>query len=62
VKNLPYICPEHPEAMIKHEWTESQYVMNGYPAGIPLKSKHNYYCNECGRELAAEPPKIKVGV
>lgn len=51
---LPYICPEHPDAQIKHTWDQTHYVMNGYPAGEGISSKHQYWCAKCGRELAAE--------
>jgi hypothetical protein len=57
-KDFPYICPDHPAAQIRHEWTEKQYVMNGYPTGTSLRSQHQYYCNECGRELAEEKWEI----
>ena len=51
---LPWICPNHPHAQIRHEWNRSQYIMNGYPAGRGIDTGHQYYCAECGRELA--PP------
>jgi hypothetical protein len=53
-KNLPWQCPDHPNARIKHSWDEKHYVFNGYPAGEGIKSKHKYECNECGMELAEE--------
>ena len=51
----PYICPDHPNAQIRHSWDETHYVLNGYPAGLGTKNHHRYECVECGRELA--PPK-----
>jgi hypothetical protein len=54
VAELPWLCPDHPAAQIRHEWDQSHYVMNGYPAGEGVKSDHQYFCAECGRKLAAE--------
>lgn len=56
--NLPYICPEHPMAQIRHEWDQTHYVMNGYPAGTGISSNHRYYCATCGRELS-ESEEVK---
>ena len=53
--NLPFICPDHPMAKIKHEFDESHYIMNGFTAGTGIRSNHKYYCNECGRELSDKP-------
>ena len=54
-KDLPYICDEHPGAQIRHEWNRTQYVQGGgYPMGKPIDTEHQYFCNECGKELA--PP------
>lgn len=50
---LPWVCPEHPKAQIRHSWDRTQYVMNGYPAGQALDMNHRYECAVCGRELAA---------
>ena len=54
MKELPWQCPEHPEAEILHSYDESQYVMNGYRVGSVDVHNHKYECNECGRELASE--------
>lgn len=51
-KELPYVCPEHPEAQIRHEWNQTHYVMNGYPQGAGIKHGHQYFCDICRRELA----------
>ena len=51
---LPWTCPKHPQAQIRHSWNETQYVMNGYPAGQPIRGGHRYECAECGIELADE--------
>ena len=50
---LPWVCPDHPQAMIRHSWNRSHYVMNGYPAGTSIDSNHRYECADCGRQLAA---------
>ena len=54
---IPYICPDHPEAKIRHEWDQNHYVMNGYPAGTGWRTNHKYFCDECGRELCSEMDK-----
>ena len=53
-KKLPWVCPEHPRAQIRHEWDETHFVMGGLPVGTGTKAGHKYYCAECGRELAAQ--------
>jgi len=58
-EELPWTCPKHPMAQVRHTWDEKQYVMNGYPAGQPLKLNHKYECADCGLELAAEAPKAE---
>lgn len=50
----PWLCPDHPDAQIRRSWDQTQYVMNGYPAGVPLRRNFRYECAECGRELASE--------
>lgn len=54
---LPWVCPEHPNAQIRHEWDHTQLIQGGYPAGQGFTSNHTYHCNECGRRLAAEKQK-----
>lgn len=49
---LPWTCPQHPAAQIRHSWDQKHYVMNGYPAGSGFSSNHKYECAECGLELA----------
>lgn len=51
---LPEFCPEHPTAQVRREWNRKQYIMNGYPAGRPIDTDHQYFCNECNRELAPD--------
>lgn len=52
---LPWRCPQHPDAQIRHSWTRHQYVYgDGYPRG-GHDSDHKYECAECGLELA--PPR-----
>jgi hypothetical protein len=54
MSELPYVCPEHPGAKIRHEWNQTQYTRReGWPMGEPIKSDHHYFCNICNRELAA---------
>lgn len=53
-ETLPWVCPDHPSAQIRHSWDQSHYIMNGYPAGLGIKSNDKYECAVCGRELA--PP------
>lgn len=52
-KSLPWICPQHPKAQIRHLWDRSQYVMNGYTAGRGIDTNHRYECADCGLELAS---------
>lgn len=54
--SLPWTCPDHPQAEIRHLWDQTHYVLNGYPAGQGIKSNHRYECAVCNRELAAEKP------
>jgi hypothetical protein len=51
---LPWTCPQHPKARIRHTWDETHCVLNGYEAGEGIKSKHCYECAECGQELSAQ--------
>ncbi len=55
IEELPWICPQHPKAQVRHLWDQNHYVLNGYPAGTGWKSGHRYECAECGLQLA--PPK-----
>lgn len=52
-KDLPSICPDHPGAQIRKEWTRTQYQIPGGLPGVPLDYDYHYYCNECGRELCS---------
>jgi hypothetical protein len=54
---LPWRCPDHPDAMIRHSWDQTQYMVNGHPASVPLKSNQRYECAECGRQLASKATK-----
>lgn len=51
---LPWTCPKHPQAQVRHSWAETRYAMNGYPVGRPIRTQHRYECAECGLELADE--------
>ena len=50
----PYICPNHPKAQIRHEWDQTHYILNGYPAGQGIRGNHQYFCSICGLELCSE--------
>lgn len=54
IDKLPWICEDHPEAQIKRTYDQKQYILNGYPAGVPLKLNIKYECCVCGRELALD--------
>ena len=56
MKELPWVCNDHPEAQVRKSWDRTYYVMNGYPSGSGIDSNFKYECAVCGRELAAEPP------
>jgi len=56
-EKLPYLCPQHPDAKIRHEWDESHYVLNGLPAGRGVKSNQCWTCSVCGRVLS---PPVKA--
>lgn len=51
---LPYLCPQHPRAQIRHLWDQTHYIMNGLPAGAGFRKNHRYECAECGLQVA--PP------
>jgi hypothetical protein len=56
---LPWICPDHPTARIRHYWDQTHCVLNGLPAGTGTKSSHRYECEVCRLELAqpnSQPP------
>lgn len=53
-KELPYICPDHPTAQIRHEWNRTRTTVRLTNAQWETDSGHQYFCNECGRELAGE--------
>lgn len=56
---LPWLCPDHPAAQIRHYWdrmrTEANWGPNR-PRNLISQYDHNhrYECAECGRELASE--------
>lgn len=54
IESLPWKCPKHPNAQIRHSWDEKRYVMNQYPVGQRIKCNHKYECAECGLELKPE--------
>lgn len=59
--SLPYICPDHPKAKIRHEWMRTRSEANWGPNRPRVlighrDHDHRYLCSKCGRELAAEEP------
>lgn len=53
---LPWTCPDHPHAKIRHDWLRTTYVYrDGYPRG-GRDHEHKYFCNDCGLELS--PPNV----
>lgn len=59
MSNLPYICPEHPEAQIRHEWNRTRTTIRLTGAVNEYDHGHQFFCNACGRELAAEAPAVR---
>lgn len=53
MKELPWRCPEHPDAKIRHEYDVEKICWNGLPGGEGIPRNHHYFCDECGRELLA---------
>ena len=53
--SLPYLCPAHPEAQIRHEWDRTRMVIHLTGVTRQYDHGHQYFCATCGRELA--PPK-----
>ena len=54
---LPYICPDHPAAQVRHEWNRTRTHIHLTGAVNENDWGHQYFCNKCGRELAAEEKK-----
>lgn len=58
-KTLPYVCPIHPGAQIRHTWdrTRSEANWGPYQPRVEISTvdnNHRYECAECGTELAPE--------
>ncbi|MEK9722362.1 MAG: hypothetical protein VW405_02605 [Rhodospirillaceae bacterium] len=51
---LPWACPNHPYAQIRHTWLADHYVLNQVEVspGAFQTREHRYECAVCGRELA----------
>lgn len=56
-ERLPWRCPEHPDAMIRHLYDQNHCVLNGYPGGTGWQSNHRYECAKCGRQVR-EPAEL----
>ena len=57
---LPWRCPRHPHAQIRH-WVDQQYYVygDGYPRGTGHFAGEGYECAECGEPLCAPPMKAR---
>ncbi len=55
---LPWVCPKHPNAQIRHSWDEKHHVLNGEPEGRGMRFNHRYECAECMTQLAAPNDKL----
>jgi hypothetical protein len=54
-QGLPWVCPHHQTADIRHEWNRTVYLYGGgWPMGNPVDSGHQYFCSVCGQELTSE--------
>lgn len=60
-ETLPYICPDHPAAQVRREWNRTRTHIRLTGATNEFDWGHQYFCNECGRELAAEERKGVTG-
>ena len=54
MKELPYLCPDHPEAQILHEWDREITTFKLTGAQLKRDRRHQYFCNVCKRELCSE--------
>jgi hypothetical protein len=60
-RELPWRCPEHPDAQILHSWDHKHAVLNGEPAGLGwYAGGDKFQCAVCRRELKPDP-KIRGG-
>jgi len=62
ITGKPYLCPDHPRARIRHEWLRTRSTARLTGASWKHDHDHQYFCSECGRELAAESDPVKEGV
>lgn len=56
VSEKPWVCPEHPDAQVRHEWDRTRTDVRLTGASWESDTNHRYLCAVCSRELAA-PPK-----
>jgi len=61
--DLPYICPDHPEAQVRHEWNRTRTTarLTGASWEYDEPSSHQYFCATCDRELSAERDTSSCG-
>ena len=60
--SLPWLCPEHPAAQVRHLWDRTRSEVNwgpNWPRHLisEVDHSHRYECAVCGRELA--PPEAR---
>lgn len=57
--DLPWLCPEHPDAQIRQEWTVTRHTarLTGASWETREAGSERCYCATCGRELAVPEPK-----
>lgn len=61
---LPWVCPEHPEAQIRHEYTRTRSEVNWGPNRprhlmSQTDSEHVFRCHACGRQLAPDSDVVR---
>lgn len=56
--SLPWRCHDHPDAPVRHEWNRTRATarLTGASWEYNEPNSDQYFCNECGRELAKELP------
>ena len=54
----PWLCPKHPEAKIKHEWTRVRNTVRITGASWDTDMEHVYSCAVCGERLAASKEEV----
>lgn len=62
MNELPWICPDHPTAQVRHEWNRTRCTahLTGASWEYNEPGSDQYFCEQCNRELAANEPKPKM--